>query len=141
MHATGATNQQGACPRPQAYESLQLQAYDRIRRRILYADYVPGDKLMVRDLCADLDMGRTPIRESLARLGQEGLVQIIPQSGTYVNRISLCSVKCARYVRANLERNRGGVLRQDHGRDIQAPRRRHQARAVRPGEARPTRVL
>lgn len=85
-------------------ESLQLHAYETIREGILYAKYAPGDRLQVKDLCTDLDMGRTPVRESLVRLRQEGLVQTIPQSGTYVNRISLRSVECARYVRENLER-------------------------------------
>ena len=85
-------------------ESLQLQAYETIREGILYAKYAPGDRLQVKDLCTDLDMGRTPVRESLVRLRQEGLVQTVPQSGTYVNRISLRSVECARYVRESLER-------------------------------------
>ncbi|MCI6845144.1 MAG: GntR family transcriptional regulator [Coriobacteriaceae bacterium] len=85
-------------------ESLQFQAYETIREGILYARYAPGDRLQVKDLCSDLNMGRTPVRESLVRLRQEGLVQTIPQSGTYVNRISLRSVECARYVRENLER-------------------------------------
>lgn len=84
-------------------ESLQLQAYDAIRGGIVYARYAPGDKLQVKDLCADLDMGRTPIRESLVRLRQEGLVKTIPQSGTYVSKISLTSVESARYVRETLE--------------------------------------
>ncbi len=84
-------------------ESLQLQAYEAIRQGIVYARYAPGDKLQVKDLCADFDMGRTPVRESLVRLRQEGLVDTIPQSGTYVSKISLTSVESARYVREALE--------------------------------------
>lgn len=84
-------------------ESMQLQAYETIRTGIVYAKYAPGDKLQVKDLCADLGLGRTPIRESLVRLRQERLVQTVPQSGTYVSRISLESVEGARYVRENLE--------------------------------------
>lgn len=84
-------------------ESMQLQAYETIRTGIIYAEYAPGGKLQVKDLCTDLGLGRTPIRESLVRLRQEQLVQTVPQSGTYVSRISLESVECARYVRENLE--------------------------------------
>lgn len=87
----------------QQSDSLQIQAYETIRSGIVYAHYAPGDKLQVKDLCADLDMGRTPIRESLVRLRQEGLVRTVPQSGTYVREISLSSVESARYVRENLE--------------------------------------
>ena len=39
-------------------ESLQLRAYETIREGILYATYAPGDRLQVKDLCQDLDMGR-----------------------------------------------------------------------------------
>ncbi|MGN0071751.1 MAG: GntR family transcriptional regulator [Atopobiaceae bacterium] len=84
-------------------ESMQIQAYDAIRTGIVYAEYAPGDKLQVKDLCADLGLGRTPVRESLVRLRQERLVETVPQSGTYVSRISLESVEGARYVRESLE--------------------------------------
>lgn len=84
-------------------ESMQLQAYETIRTGIVYAEYAPGDKLQGKNLCADLKLGRTPIRESLVRLRQERLVQTVPQSGTYVSRISLKSVEDARYVRETLE--------------------------------------
>lgn len=85
-------------------ESLQLQAYEAIRHGIIYNDYAPGDKLMVKNLCADFNMGRTPIREALVRLRQENLVETIPQSGTYVSKIRLDAVECARYVRERMER-------------------------------------
>lgn len=94
----------GPLPGASEAESLQYQAYATIRQGIAYAVYAPGDKLMVRDLCSSLGMGRTPIRESLVRLRQEGLVYAVPQSGTYVSRISVRSIGCARYVREHLER-------------------------------------
>ena len=40
--------------------SLQDQSYHTIRRKIVYLDYKPGEKLGVKQLCDDLDMGRTP---------------------------------------------------------------------------------
>lgn len=39
--------------------SLQDQSYHTIRRKIVYLDYKPGEKLGVKQLCDDLDMGRT----------------------------------------------------------------------------------
>ncbi len=85
-------------------ESLQLRAYERIREAILYARYEPGRRLQIKDLCQDLEVGRTPVRESLVRLCQEGLVEVIPQSGTYISKISLHAIECARYAREHLER-------------------------------------
>ena len=79
--------------------SLQDQSYHAIRRKIVYLDYKPGEKLGVKQLCDDLDMGRTPVREALVRLAQEGLVRTVPQSGTYVSPINLTLAESACYIR------------------------------------------
>ena len=85
-------------------QSLQLQAYYEIREAILYVSYAPGSRLQIKDLCHDLGVGRTPVRESLVRLSQEGLVEMVPQSGTYVSKISQRAMESARYAREVLER-------------------------------------
>ena len=85
-------------------ESLQNQAYDLIRERIIYAEYAPGTKLGIKELCEDLDLGRTPVRESFLRLQQEDLVETRPQSGTYVSKINLAYSAAARLCRETLER-------------------------------------
>ena len=84
--------------------SLQDQSYHTIRRKIVYLDYKPGEKLGVKQLCDDLDMGRTPVREALVRLAQEGLVRTVPQSGTYVSPINLTLAESACYIREHLEK-------------------------------------
>lgn len=84
-------------------ESLQDNAYRSIRRKIVYMEYLPGQKLVFKQLMEDLQIGRTPVRESLVRLQQEGLVSVVPQSGTYVSRISLATAQSARFVREQLE--------------------------------------
>ena len=85
-------------------KSLQDQSYHAIRRKIVYLDYKPGEKLGVKQLCDDLDMGRTPVREALVRLAQEGLVRTVPQSGTYVSPINLTLAESACYIREHLEK-------------------------------------
>lgn len=84
--------------------SLQDQSYHAIRRKIVYLDYRPGEKLGVKQLCDDLDMGRTPVREALVRLAQEGLVRTVPQSGTYVSPINLTLAESACFIREHLEK-------------------------------------
>lgn len=84
--------------------SLQTLAYERIRERIIFCRLAPGQKISARLLEEHLDLGRTPIRESLVRLGEQGLVYTVPQSGTYVSKISLHAAENARFVRENLER-------------------------------------
>ena len=51
----------------------------------LYADKEPP-KLDERKLAQDLGVSRTPVREALSRLEQEGLVKNIPRRGTFVVR-------------------------------------------------------
>ncbi|AEB06439.1 transcriptional regulator, GntR family [Coriobacterium glomerans PW2] len=83
---------------------LQEQAFQAIRSSIIRLEYKPGEKLILKDLSDHLNMGRTPVRESLVRLQQEGLVRIMPQSGTYVTTIDLDRAENARFVREHLER-------------------------------------
>jgi DNA-binding GntR family transcriptional regulator len=84
--------------------SLQEQAYQAIRKKIIYSDLEPGKKISEKSLEDMLHIGRTPIRESLIQLRQQELVYTIPQSGTYVSKVDLTSAKNARFVREQLER-------------------------------------
>lgn len=85
--------------------SFQAVAYDKIREDIIFCKLAPGQKLSARFLEETLGLGRTPVREALVRLGQEGLVFTVPQSGTYVSKVNLQTAENARYVREHLERS------------------------------------
>lgn len=63
------------------------KAYRMLRDRIFSGDYAPGARLKERQLCADLEVSRTPVREALRRLESEGLVQIEPRRGGVVSHI------------------------------------------------------
>lgn len=84
--------------------SLKSQAFQAIRKKIIYSDLEPGRKISEKSLESMLHIGRTPIREALIQLQQQELVYTIPQSGTYVSRIDLKSARNARFVREQLER-------------------------------------
>lgn len=84
-------------------QSLQEQAYRSLRRAIIFAQYKPGERLLPKKICEELTLGRTPVRESLVRLQQEGLVRTVPQSGTYVSRIDSLAAECSRFAREHLE--------------------------------------
>ena len=49
--------------------SLQDQSYHTIRRKIVYLDYKPGEKLGVKTTLRRPRYGRTPVREALVRFG------------------------------------------------------------------------
>lgn len=59
-------------------------AYEMIRRRILDNTYPPGHRALESALADELGISRTPVREALVRLANEGLVEVIPRHGMRV---------------------------------------------------------
>ncbi len=68
--------------------SLAGNAAEQIRRKILDGTLELGQALSENALAAELGVSKTPIREALQRLETEGLVQILPQRGTFVFPLS-----------------------------------------------------
>ncbi|MCD2256038.1 GntR family transcriptional regulator [Agrilactobacillus fermenti] len=89
---------------PERTENMQSRAYQEIIKRILRAEYVPGEKISEKSLEADLQLGRTPIREALIQLRKDGLIEVIPQSGTYITKINIKRATDARFIRQSVER-------------------------------------
>lgn len=67
---------------------LHDETVGRLRRMILNGDLAPGSRVPERDLCAELKVSRTPLREALKVLASEGLVQLMPHRGATVTRLS-----------------------------------------------------
>ncbi|MDY0223415.1 MAG: GntR family transcriptional regulator, partial [Desulfobacterium sp.] len=61
-----------------------LRAYGEIRDMILTGVKLPGTRLILAELEAELGIGRGPIREALMRLDRSGLVKNIPYKGAIV---------------------------------------------------------
>jgi DNA-binding GntR family transcriptional regulator len=59
-------------------------AYDILRGKIISREFSAGQRLDLDAIERQLGISRTPIREALARLEMEGLVEILPRSGTFV---------------------------------------------------------
>ena len=71
--------------------TLKDRTFSVLREAILDADiYNPAANLRLdeRQLAESLGVSRTPIREALARLASEGLVEIVPRKGVFVQRKS-----------------------------------------------------
>lgn len=64
--------------------SLAERAYDELHGQILTMQLMPGQAIPVQDLASQLGMSRTPIREAVARLRQEGLVTTVMRKGIVV---------------------------------------------------------
>ena len=83
--------------------SARVQAYAALREAIVRAELEPGRQLSENELASLLGVSRTPIREALQRLRDDRLVEIVPQLGTFVTRISTPAVADAQFIREALE--------------------------------------
>jgi DNA-binding GntR family transcriptional regulator len=77
--------------------------YRRLRRDIVSMQRKPGDAISEKDIAQAHGVSRTPVREALLRLADEELVEIFPQSGTFVSRIPIRALPEAILVRSALE--------------------------------------
>jgi DNA-binding GntR family transcriptional regulator len=79
------------------------RAYEELRYRIVTLSLGPGSPLREDALMAELQLGRTPLREAVKRLALEGLVEVRPRSGTFVTAIEAKDIVHIAEVRAELE--------------------------------------
>jgi DNA-binding GntR family transcriptional regulator len=77
--------------------------YETIRRKVLTLELPPGAALSENELAASLGVSRTPVRESLILLSEEGLVQVFPQIGSFVSRVDPRRVADAQFLREAVE--------------------------------------
>ncbi len=64
------------------------EAYLQLRDQILDGTLKPGKSLIERDLCGQLDISRTPVREALRRLTADGLAEMRPRRSIIVSSFS-----------------------------------------------------
>lgn len=79
------------------------QIYERLRRAITTLAMLPSEALSEKELSLQLGVSRTPVREALIRLADEGLIDILPQRGSFVAPIRLKDVEEAQFIRESLE--------------------------------------
>ena len=73
--------------------SLAEKAYEQLVRKIVRLELPPGTVIADKSLMAELEIGRTPIREAMQRLAVEGLLHHLPNRGMFVSEISATSVQ------------------------------------------------
>ena len=99
--------------------SLAATVADRLRQAIVDAELALGSEISEASLATKLGVSRTPVREALNLLQQQGMVTIIPQRGSYVffpteqDIIDLCEYRIVlenRAVTFSMERQREATL-------------------------------
>jgi DNA-binding GntR family transcriptional regulator len=79
------------------------EVYAALREAIIRLELPPGSPLSPKDLAQQLGVSVTPVREALLKLADEGLIEVYPQSGTYVTRINLSEACEFNFMRTSLE--------------------------------------
>ncbi|MDO5350726.1 MAG: GntR family transcriptional regulator [Lachnospiraceae bacterium] len=78
-------------------------AYQRLKKEIISGKRLPGEIFNEKSFAEQLGISRTPVREAVLRLSQEGLLTIMPRQGTIVSHISFRDICQLYQVRKLLE--------------------------------------
>ena len=65
---------------------------DRLRHMIVDGELAPGEKLAEKELCEQFGVSRTPLREAMKVLATEGLLQLTPNRGCTVAKLTLADL-------------------------------------------------
>lgn len=84
-------------------KNLADRAHEQIRAAIADGRYQPGARLVERRLAEELGVSHIPIREALARLADEGLVERLPRRGSRVAALTEKDIEEMSSVRIVLE--------------------------------------
>lgn len=88
---------------PRQASTIRTMVEDKVRSAILSGHFKPGQRLVERELCELIGVGRTSIREALRQLEAEGLVQTIPHRGPVVATMEYEEAEQLYAIRALLE--------------------------------------
>jgi DNA-binding GntR family transcriptional regulator len=86
-----------------SFGSLSQKVYTQIQNDILNGVYKAGDSLVETKLSEELDVSRTPVREALRQLEQEGLVEATPNRGVVVKGITAQDIEDIYTIRMLIE--------------------------------------
>jgi DNA-binding GntR family transcriptional regulator len=75
----------------------------QLRHELVTLRLPPTTRLSENELALRFGTSRAPVREALIRLADEGFIDILPQRGSFVSRISLGAMRRARFVREAIE--------------------------------------
>ncbi|WAP68214.1 GntR family transcriptional regulator [Jiella pelagia] len=84
-------------------QPITPQIHEALRRAITTLAVLPSESFSEKELSIELGVSRTPVREALIRLADEGLIDILPQRGSFVAPIRLQDVEEAQFIREALE--------------------------------------
>ena len=79
------------------------QVFETLKREILDLKLEPGRMISENEICERFGVSRTPVRDALRLLQEQGFVETVPYRGTYVTLLSLDNIKQMIYMRVAVE--------------------------------------
>lgn len=77
--------------------------FEELKREILNLELVPGQVLKENEICQKFSVSRTPVRDALWSLQEQGYVTTIPYRATYVSKLNFSEIKQLIYMRIAVE--------------------------------------
>lgn len=94
--------------RPRA-ATAATQIYADLRAELVSLQRRPGEAVSEGEIALSYGVSRTPVREAILKLSDEGLLEIYPQSGIFVSRIPVAALPEAIIIRKALEETTAGL--------------------------------
>jgi DNA-binding GntR family transcriptional regulator len=88
---------------PLRRNTISAQVHGVLRRDVIVGRLAPRAMLSEQEIAARFGISRTPVREAMIKLAEEGLVEIFPQYGSFVAPIKLLDVFDSQFAREALE--------------------------------------
>ena len=92
-----------------SYQPLREVVCESLREAIRTGKLKPGERLMEIQLSEELGVSRTPVREAIRKLDQEGYIVMMPRRGAYVANMSIRDVNEIFEIRTALESLSNGL--------------------------------
>ena len=86
------------------------RVYAALRRKVIDSELAPGSQILEQELAIMLGVSRTPLREALVRLENEGLLEIIPRHGVRIIPMSVADMREIYQVMVSLESSAASAL-------------------------------
>ncbi|MBB4402782.1 MULTISPECIES: GntR family transcriptional regulator [Rhizobium/Agrobacterium group] len=100
-------------------KTMTATAHLRLRQLILDNKWPPGYQATEQDVASQLGMSRTPVREALMRLQQDGLVSVIPRHGVRVLPVSMSDMREIYDILTSLESTAAELAASRHLSEVQ----------------------
>jgi DNA-binding GntR family transcriptional regulator len=100
VRRVAAGNRRSGRPRT---ATAAARIYSDLRRELVSLQRRPGEAISEAQIALSFGVSRTPVREAILKLSDEGLLEIYPQSGIFVSRIPIAALPESIIIRKVLE--------------------------------------